>query len=181
MGPVVDRAASTQLLHASMGEQVQRLGYRIANTLIQADRGIRRSHGRGVKLILEDACGRILLVSHTYGRRHWTFPGGGVRSNEDPLSAGRRECLEELGISPESLDLLGTHPARSKRRIDVVSVFLLRGFRPEAIEANPVELSSLCWISTSELPSNIDPNVRVALGLLQGRNAEIAASRDHAT
>lgn len=163
-----------------MGVRVQRLGYRMASVLINVDRRLRSSHGRGVKMILSDPQGRQLLVRHTYGRRHWTFPGGGVHTSEDPLDAALRECFEELGVRPHQLQSLGTYPARSKRRIDVVSVFTAV-VDPSHVSPNGVELNSIGWFPASDLPTDRDPNVAVALGLLDGHQAELVAARNHAT
>jgi 8-oxo-dGTP pyrophosphatase MutT (NUDIX family) len=163
----------------SFSIRVQRNGYRLASQLIGADRRIRSSHGRGVKLVLSDFAGRILLVRHTYGSRHWTFPGGGVRSQESPLDAAVRESVEELAVVPDQIELLGTHPARSRRRREVISVF--HG-HTEGVLLSPssIELDSIGWFPQSGLPDDRDPNVATALGLLDGRNAEIAAARHHA-
>lgn len=163
-----------------MGVRIQRLGYRLASLLINLDRRLRKSHGRGVKLILSDPKGRPLLVRHTYGRRHWTFPGGGVHTSEDPMDAAVRECFEELGVKPTQFQPLGTYPARSKRRLDVVSVFTAV-VEPAQVDPNGVELQCVGWFPSNELPTDRDPNVEVALGLLDGHQAEVAAARRHAT
>ena len=181
MGSTDAQVATIDDLRASLWQRWHRIGYRIAYKLIQADRFLRPSHGRGVKLIMQDYSGRVMLVQHSYGSRHWTFPGGGVHTAESPLRAAERECLEELGIASTAFELLGTHPARSRRRIDVVSVFTERGIRPEGLTPNPVELASVGWFTRKDLPAQIDPNVATALGLLDGRNAELAASHHHAT
>ncbi len=160
----------------SVRVRLARGSYRLASLLINLDRRVRKSHGRGVKLVLTDADDRILLVRHTYGRRHWTFPGGGVRTNEAPESAAVRETDEELGIAAITFDSLGTYPARSKRRIDVVSVF--RGqINPAKLLPSRVELAAVGLFARPELPDDIDPNVNIALGLLDGRNAELVAAR----
>ena len=180
MAPVAANSTITPTTGDGLSTRLQRLGYRIANKLIQADRQMRSAHGRGVKLIVGDSVGRLLLVRHTYGRHHWTFPGGGVRATESPSHAARRECLEELGFRPSVFELLGTYPARSSRRIDVVTVVSISA-ADQRVTPSPIELGAIGWFLPSELPADLDPYVSVALGLLQGHRAEIAASRDHAT
>jgi hypothetical protein len=66
------------------------------------------------------------------------------------------------------------------RRREVISVFL--GYT-EGVLLTPsqIELDSIGWFPTSDLPDDRDPNVATALGLLDGRNAELAAARRHAT
>lgn len=180
MAPTTQEALLLPPERADLAVRGQRLGYRLASMLINLDRRVRRSHGRGVKLILCDSSGRVLMVRHTYGRRHWTFPGGGVRSHESPSEGALRECAEELRVSPPDLQSLGTHPSRSKRRLDVVSVFSAT-ISPMEVAANGVEISSIGWFPLDDLPEDRDPNVAVSLGLLNGHMAEVAASRHHAT
>lgn len=178
--PATSHIEVTRTDGSRLSVRMQRSGYRVASKLINADRRIRASHGRGVKLVLSDYSGRILLVRHTYGSRHWTFPGGGVHSDETPLHAALREAGEELGTVPDQVELLGSHPVQSMRRREVISVFL--GYT-EGVLLTPsqIELDSIGWFPTSDLPDDRDPNVATALGLLDGRNAELAAARRHAT
>ena len=178
--PATSNIEVTRTDGSGVSVRIQRAGYRLANHLINADRRIRSSHGRGVKLVLSDYSGRLLLVRHTYGSRHWTFPGGGVHSDESPLDAALREAAEELGTVPDQVELLGSHPVQSMRRREVISVFL--GYT-EGVLLTPsqIELDSVGWFPASRLPDDRDPNVATALGLLDGRNAELAAARRHAT
>lgn len=51
----------------------------------------------GVRTIVRDDEGRILLVRHTY-TRGWHFPGGGVNKRETAIDAAVREVREEAQI-----------------------------------------------------------------------------------
>lgn len=51
----------------------------------------------GVRGLVTDAQGRVLLVEHTY-LEGWWLPGGGVDAGENAYDAVRRECREEAGI-----------------------------------------------------------------------------------
>lgn len=44
------------------------------------------------------------LESH---RGQISFPGGSMEPGEDAVAAAKREAMEELGVEPESLDILG--------------------------------------------------------------------------
>ena len=152
--------------------------YRIANLLIVADRRMRSSHGRGVKLIVNGGDRGVLLVRHTYGHRHWTFPGGRVRRDETTATAARRELEEELGLTPPALRELGSYPVNIRRRTEVIEVYLTETSEPVGIAA-PIELDRAEWFRPDDLPDDIDPRVSLALGLLAGRRAEQAAASRH--
>ncbi|NLH82309.1 MAG: NUDIX domain-containing protein [Phyllobacteriaceae bacterium] len=51
----------------------------------------------GVRAMVRDERGRVLLLRHTY-IPGWYFPGGGVEANESAAEAAAREILEETGI-----------------------------------------------------------------------------------
>jgi ADP-ribose pyrophosphatase YjhB (NUDIX family) len=56
----------------------------------------------GVRVILFDEAGRVLLVRQRHeGRDIWMPPGGGIEAGEDAVRAAAREVLEETGIVVE--------------------------------------------------------------------------------
>lgn len=59
---------------------------------------IRRPHLRGVRTVVIDATGAVLLVRHRAGPDAWVIPGGGVDGAEAGATAARRELYEEAGI-----------------------------------------------------------------------------------
>ncbi|MEP5813125.1 MAG: NUDIX domain-containing protein [Roseibium sp.] len=66
---------------------------------------IRNPYTLGVRVIVEDAQNRILLVRHSY-LKGWYLPGGAVDAAETLHDAAIREVLEEAGIysgSPATL------------------------------------------------------------------------------
>jgi len=52
----------------------------------------------GVRILVQNSEGKILLVKHSYVPG-WHLPGGGVDHGEDVETAARREVYEETGIS----------------------------------------------------------------------------------
>lgn len=70
--------------------------------------------------------GRILMVRHSY-RNRLSWPGGGIKSAEQPVDAARRELGEELGllVSRESLAFHSDAMERWEKRYDHVRIFEL--------------------------------------------------------
>jgi 8-oxo-dGTP pyrophosphatase MutT (NUDIX family) len=65
--------------------------------------------GSFVRILIRDARGRVLVVSHrSGGTRVWNLPGGKVERSEAPETAARREVMEETGLMLRSLTLVYT-------------------------------------------------------------------------
>jgi len=71
---------------------------------------LRRSATLGVRGVVLDAGGRVLLLKHTY-TPGWHFPGGGVEKLETCAVSLQRELQEEAGIiaAPGAMELLSVH------------------------------------------------------------------------
>jgi ADP-ribose pyrophosphatase len=68
-------------------------------------------HPGSVVLIPVTDSGEIVLVRqyrHAIGRWAWELPAGSLKPGEDPAAAAVRECHEEIGLIPSSLEPLGS-------------------------------------------------------------------------
>ena len=67
-------------------------------------------HPGSVVLIPVTDGGEIMLVRqyrHAIGRPVWELPAGSLKQGEDPRAAAARECHEEIGLIPSSVERLG--------------------------------------------------------------------------
>jgi len=67
-------------------------------------------HPGSVVLIPVTDGGEIVLVRqyrHAIGRSAWELPAGSLKDGEDPPTAAVRECHEEIGLIPSSVERLG--------------------------------------------------------------------------
>jgi ADP-ribose pyrophosphatase len=67
-------------------------------------------HPGSVVLIPINDGGEIVLVRqyrHAIGRSAWELPAGSLKDGEDPRTAAIRECHEEIGLIPASVEPLG--------------------------------------------------------------------------
>ena len=52
----------------------------------------------GANAIVLDGEGKILMVRHSYGKKQWALPGGGIERGEAPSHGAQEETEEETGI-----------------------------------------------------------------------------------
>jgi ADP-ribose pyrophosphatase len=67
-------------------------------------------HPGSVVLLATPAPGRVVLVRqyrYTLDRYIWELPAGSLKPGEDPADAARRECEEEVGLTPGRVERIG--------------------------------------------------------------------------
>lgn len=137
-----------------------RAGYR-ARRLYHA---VFRPVSLGVRVIVRDAAGRVLLVRHTY-TPGWFLPGGGVGRDETAPAAAIRELHEEAGIRALSPPrLLGLYANFLQLKSDHVAVYEVAAWE----EAGPaphlgVEIAETGFFAMDDLPEGVSPGTRQRL------------------
>jgi 8-oxo-dGTP pyrophosphatase MutT (NUDIX family) len=107
----------------------------------------------GVRLLLVKN-GQVVLVKHSY-QMEWYLVGGGIKRNETPEEAGRREAREEAGAQLGKLSLFGIYTQYIENRSDHIIVFACNDFN--LMPCKNFEIESVQLFPLSELPVDIRP------------------------
>jgi len=124
---------------------------------------------RGCQVLATDGAGRVLLVRHSYGRPHWTLPGGGLRAGEDPLLAAVRELAEETGCVLSRAALVAVIEEIAFGTVNHVHV--VRGRARGELIADGREIVEAAFFPLDALPD------RLARGLAERLPEWLAAGR----
>lgn len=129
---------------------------------------------RGVKVMLFDAAGRILLIRNTYGdSASFVLPGGGVGFFEKPEAAARREIKEELNCDVLGLSLISVLYSEREGKRD--SVWLFKGETKDDPLGDPREVAEARYFSLQQLPEKVSPATRRRIAELKGEAARSSA------
>ncbi len=84
----------------------------------------------GVRGLVRDGEGRVLLLRHTY-TPGWHMPGGGVERGETAEQALARELVEEAGVEIVGrARLVSLHDHNAEHRNDHVALYRVDVWRP---------------------------------------------------
>ncbi len=123
---------------------------------------LRRGLTLGVRGIVTDSQGRVLLVEHTYVHG-WHLPGGGVEWGETAEHALGRELMEEAGVRLTGpARLLSIHCNQIRFRGDHVLVFQIGAWEPCEASAEG-EIHNVGWFSLDDLPDGATRGTRARL------------------
>lgn len=121
---------------------------------------MRRGLTLGVRGVVLDSDGRVLLVRHGY-TRGWHLPGGGVEPGETMLDALTRELEEEGNVLPTSFPVLHgvfQNPHASPR--DHVAVYVVRAFEWKGPPKPNLEIREAAFFPADALPEGTTPGTR---------------------
>ena len=105
----------------------------------------------GVRAVVIDPEGRVLLVRHSYAPG-WILPGGGVERGETAYAAVRREVHEEAGIVIEGEPTLhGVFANHKQFWGDHLACFLVRRYRQEPFTPTR-EIAAARFFAPNDLP-----------------------------
>lgn len=109
----------------------------------------------GVRGLVVNPKGEVLLIEHTY-LHGWWLPGGGVDAGETAHEAVARELREEAGINPLELPkLLSVHSNESFFPGDHVLLFRVDIFE-EVPMTSHAEIKNVGFFAPDALPADIN-------------------------
>jgi ADP-ribose pyrophosphatase YjhB (NUDIX family) len=119
---------------------------------------LRRPMTLGVRAVVSDEAGRILLVRHSYAAG-WHLPGGGVEHGETAEYAALREAAEEGGVAAERAELIGLFANHGNFPNDHIAVYRIADWQP-CPRRNDSEISERGFFARDALPAETTAGTR---------------------
>jgi ADP-ribose pyrophosphatase len=105
-----------------------------------------------VALRQDSVLGLIRSYKHGVGEIDLQPPAGYLESGEDPLSAAKRELLEETGCEAEEFYPLGTYVMSGNRGTGKAHIYLANACKQVALaESGDLEEQQLVWLPLEEV------------------------------
>ncbi len=118
-----------------------------------------RPRTRGVKVMLFNTNGELILIRNAYGRSDlFVLPGGGIRPFENPATAAAREVKEELGFEITELKFRSQHSTSAEGKRDEIHLF--EGLVNGEPQMDDFELEDARFVGLQNLPSATSPATR---------------------
>ena len=137
---------------------------KILSNILHLFFGITRPMTIGVRCIIHDGAGSVMLVRHTY-ISGWHLPGGGVDVGETCEAAVIREVAEESNIDiSEKPILFGVYLNSAVSSRDHIILYT-SGSRnhKQGVLSKRLEIAESGMFHLTELPIDIDPSTRKRL------------------
>lgn len=136
--------------------------------LLQVHYRFARGLTLGVRGMVFDEAGKVLLIRHTYVRG-WHLPGGGVERHETAEEALGRELVEEAGVvvrgRPSLISIYSNHPNFKGDHVLIYRVHEWSACDP----TSRGEIEAVAWFHPDELPRSVTGGTRRRIDEALGR------------
>lgn len=119
----------------------------------------------GVRGLVRDEAGRVLLVRHSYVDG-WYMPGGGVERGETTLTSIRRELDEEVGVILKTdvrPTLVGLFANFLEFKSDHVALYAIEPEQYELVPRTSFEIAEYGFYALDALPEGTTRGTRARL------------------
>lgn len=136
--------------------------YKVYNFFKQLYWRIVRPKTYGVKMIVFNPKGEILLARIGYMHKLWVIPGGKLERNEEPASAACRELQEEVGVSVTDCQHVFTIYHEKQYKKDTIYYFEVFADTDDFV-IDDEEIIDVGWFPLDALPELRAPRIDDAL------------------
>lgn len=121
-----------------------------------------RPRTSGVKVLVFNQEGKLLLTRIGYMHRLWVIPGGAIDARETPKAAAVREVFEETGIQLQRVRHVFSYYHEKQYKKDTIEYF--EAFSDEVnFTIDDEEIIDIGWFALDDLPVNRTQRVDEAI------------------
>ena len=119
----------------------------------------------------------VLLVRSSFGHQLWSFPGGGIEKNEDPVKAALRELYDETALKTDESQIkcIGEDRIPSGKRYPMIAMVFYAVQLPQKQSTRvirPLEILEVKWFKLDKLPKNRSKSVDIGLKMLENHTTK---------
>ena len=152
-----------RLSYCRLVRALLQVGYVLRRIVI----GLLRLRTTGVKVMLFNEAGELLLIRNGYGdTAQYLLPGGGVSRGESPAAAAAREVHEELGLQVRAVEPVWTYESSAEGKRDTIHLF--RAVTSETPHIDDREVIDARFFALDALPPTVSPATQRRIAEVQG-------------
>jgi len=151
-------------LNGKNNEMKRKLFSKFSKSVLHPWFRLRRGLTLGVRALVRDEAGCVLLVRHTYAPG-WMFPGGGVEKGETAREAITREVREEAGIICTGRpQFFGFYSNDANFAGDHVALYIIDEWQREKVSKKAgLEIRAAEFFTPDNLPSSTSTGTKSRL------------------